>query len=76
MDDFKRHIEGWRGHGWTCPCCRETTKRHSRKLARQRLKERDYRDMAEQVDALDSKSGSFESVGSNPTIPTSNEEEA
>lgn len=76
MDDFKRHIEGYRRGGFTCPCCRETTKRHSRKLARQRLKRQDDRDVAEQVDALGSKSGSFESVGSSPTVPTNNKEEA
>jgi hypothetical protein len=44
MDDFKRHIEGYRRGGFTCPCCRETTKRHSRKLARQRLKQQDRQD--------------------------------
>lgn len=44
MDDFKRHIEGYRRGGFTCPCCRETTKRHSRKLARQRLKRQDRQD--------------------------------
>lgn len=44
MDDFKRHIEGYRRGGFTCPCCRETTKRHSRKLARLRLKEQDRQD--------------------------------
>lgn len=63
MDDFKRHIEGYRRGGATCPCCRETTKRHSRKLARQRLKRLDRQE-----------DGRNEPVDS--TIPTNNEEEA
>ena len=37
MDDFARNIVGRRKGGRTCPCCRETDKRHSRKLARHRL---------------------------------------
>lgn len=50
MDDFKKHIQGFRGKrvpatgahaGTTCPCCRETDKRHSRKLARRRLRQED-----------------------------------
>jgi|APSaa5957512622_1039677.scaffolds.fasta_scaffold310835_2 hypothetical protein len=50
MDDFKKHIKGFHGRrigvtgvpaGQTCPCCRETDKRHSRRLARRRLREED-----------------------------------
>tara|TARA_Y100000310_G_scaffold225525_1_gene227535 strand:- start:428 stop:634 length:207 start_codon:yes stop_codon:yes gene_type:complete len=50
MDDFKRNIKGFNGRrvnstgtvpGRTCPCCRETDKKHSRKLARRRLKQQD-----------------------------------
>jgi len=50
MDDFKRNIKGFRGKrvnptgaipGQTCPCCRETDKKSSRKLARRRLKQQD-----------------------------------
>lgn len=46
MDDFKRNVRGYRGskigpakkrHRGTCPCCRETDVRSSRKLARLRL---------------------------------------
>jgi len=51
MDAFKRNIAGFRGHrtpstapGQTCPCCRETTKRQSRPLARARLKAADRTD--------------------------------
>ena len=50
MDDFKKHIAGHHGNRsrmfgtpatQTCPCCRETDKRHSRKLARRRLRQED-----------------------------------
>ena len=48
MDDFKRHIIGFRGrntgrHG-ACPCCRETSVGDSRQLARTRL-QRDLREI-------------------------------
>ena len=40
--DFKAHIVGWRGHGHTCPCCREVaSKTTSRRLARRRLAQKD-----------------------------------
>ena len=38
MDDFKRQIKGYRRSGRTCPCCRETGVKHSRTIARRRLK--------------------------------------
>lgn len=45
MDDMKRNIVGWRGHGHTCPCCREVPdKVTSRRLARRRLAQQDRRD--------------------------------
>jgi hypothetical protein len=37
MDEFKRHIKGFRKGGTTCPCCREAEKQKSRRLARRRL---------------------------------------
>ena len=37
MDEFKQFIKGFRKGGQTCPCCRETEKRESRRLARRRL---------------------------------------
>jgi hypothetical protein len=37
MDEFKRHIKGFRKGGATCPCCREAEKQKSRRLARRRL---------------------------------------
>ena len=40
-DTFKRNIKGFRKGGKVCPCCRETTKRVSRRLARRRLKASD-----------------------------------
>ena len=40
-DAHKRHIKGWRGKGFTCPCCREVKKAASHKLARLRLKRED-----------------------------------
>ena len=56
MDDFKRKIQGFRGKGtWrhaagqTCPCCRETDKKHSRKLARARLKQRDDQEIGLEI---------------------------
>ena len=48
MDDFKRQIEGFRRTGRTCPCCRETGVKHSRKLARRRLKQADRRKVEEE----------------------------
>jgi hypothetical protein len=44
MDDFKRHIEGYRRNGRTCPCCRETDVISSRRLARRRMKQADRRE--------------------------------
>ena len=40
-DQFKKHIEGYRKGGKVCPCCMETTKKESRRLARRRLKHED-----------------------------------
>ena len=46
MDDMKRNIVGWRGHGQTCPCCREVPDKDvSRRLARRRLAQKDRRDL-------------------------------
>lgn len=42
--DFKRHINGFRGGGFTCLCCREVRgKVESRRLARHRLANEDRR---------------------------------
>jgi len=49
MDDFKKRIEGWRRGGRTCPCCRETTVRHSRTVARRRLKRITRQEVNEQT---------------------------
>ena len=38
MDDYKRHIKGFRGKGSVCPCCRENSKKAANRLARSRLK--------------------------------------
>lgn len=39
MNDFKRHIKGWRKGGKTCPCCVELkNKKRTRRIARRRLK--------------------------------------
>jgi len=53
MDDFKRHIEGYRRGGRTCPCCRETTVISSRRLARRRMKQADRREAEAQEPAGD-----------------------
>jgi hypothetical protein len=38
MDEFKRHIKGWRKNGKVCPCCAEyADKQQSRRTARRRL---------------------------------------
>jgi len=50
MDDFKRRIEGWRGGGFTCPCCRKVPIKDSRKLARRRLRHYDYRKFLDQLE--------------------------
>jgi len=39
MNDFKRHIVGYRKGGKTCPCCVEfKDKQLSRRVARRRMK--------------------------------------
>jgi len=39
MNDFKRHIVGYRKGGKTCPCCVEFhDKQRSRRVARRRMK--------------------------------------
>jgi hypothetical protein len=42
MDEFKRHIKGWRKGGQTCPCCVQLAdKQKTRRLARRRLRQAD-----------------------------------
>jgi hypothetical protein len=50
MDKFKAHIQGFRGAGKTCECCREVKVDASRKLARNRLKAEDRKDAALHAD--------------------------
>ena len=45
MNDFKRHIVGYRKGGKTCPCCVEfKDKQLSRRVARRRMKAQAHRD--------------------------------
>lgn len=58
MDEFKRHIQGFRkrggrrgmahtgGRGGPCSCCVEADKRRRMRLARRRLRDDDRQDMA------------------------------
>ena len=45
QDKFKRSIKGYRKGGKVCPCCMETTKKESRRLARRRLKQSDRKEV-------------------------------
>jgi hypothetical protein len=45
-DAHKRHIEGFRGQGHVCSCCREATKKVATRLARHRLKAADRKAFA------------------------------
>jgi len=74
-DAFKKNIVGYRGHGQTCPCCRETDKKHSRHLARARLNAQDQslfqeEEMASsEVEGADLRERSPDNVGAEPVHP-------
>ena len=51
MDDYKRHIKGYRGKGYVCPCCREHSKKGANRIARSRLKASDRKHFDTSTDA-------------------------